>query len=133
MAKEIYVNLPVFNLKKSMSFFSKLGFEFNKQFTDDNAACMIVGPNIYVMLLVEEFFQTFTTKKIIDAKEGTEVNICISVESREKVDEMVKRALASGAKPGKSADHGFMYFNGFEDLDGHNWEVMHMNPDHVEK
>lgn len=77
MAKEIYVNLPVFNLKKSMSFFSKLGFEFNKQFTDDNAACMIVGPNIYVMLLVEEFFKTFTEKKIIDAKEGTEVNICI--------------------------------------------------------
>jgi predicted lactoylglutathione lyase len=127
MAKQIYVNLPVRDLKKSIEFFSKLGFEFNPQFTDENATCMIVGENQFVMLLVNDFFKTFTPKEICDSTKYTEVIVSLSTESRSKVDELVNKALKAGASTSNQAkDYGFMYQHGFQDLDGHLWEVVYM-------
>lgn len=129
MATKIFVNLPVKDLNKSVEFFTRLGFKFNPQFTDEKATCMIVGEDIFVMLLVESFFKTFTRKEICDATKSTEVLLCLSAESRARVDEMVSRAVAAGAAtPNKPSDHGFMYQHGFEDLDGHIWEIMFMEP-----
>lgn len=127
MNTQIYVNLPVKNLERSKSFFSGLGFTFNPQFTNDQGACMVVSDDIYVMLLDERFFQTFTNKPVADASKVTEVLICLSCESREKVDELVARALAADGKaPREAQDHGFMYQHGFEDLDGHIWELAYI-------
>lgn len=127
MNTQIYVNLPVKDLKRSIDFFARLGFTFNPKFTDDQATCMVVGENIFVMLLVEGFFKTFTTKAVVDARRATEVLVCLSCESRRRVDEFVTKAVAAGAKtPSPSKDFGFMYQHGFEDLDGHLWELIHM-------
>ncbi|MBL8525761.1 MAG: VOC family protein [Betaproteobacteria bacterium] len=127
MTTQIYVNLPVKNLDKSKSFFTALGYSFNPQFTNEQGACMVVSDTIYVMLLVESFFQTFTRKQIADANKITEAIVCLSVETRAKVDEMVAIAVASGgAAPRKPEDHGFMYQHGFEDPDGHIWELVHL-------
>lgn len=129
IATQIYVNLPIKDLKKSVEFFTKLGFTFNAEFTNDKATCMIVGENIYAMLLTESFFQTFTGKPIADATKSTEVINCIALESKEAVDNMVKAAVAAGgAAPRPVTDHGFMYQHGFEDIDGHIWELVYMRP-----
>ena len=129
MATKIFVNLPVKNLNKSVEFFTKLGFTFNQQFTDEKATCMVVGEDIFIMLLVEPFFKTFTKKEIADASRSTEAIICLSAESKEKVDEMVRNAVkAGGTSPNPKQDQGFMYGHGFQDLDGHLWEVMWMDP-----
>ncbi len=127
MATKIFVNLPVQNLERSVSFFSKLGFTFNPQFTDENATCMVIGEDIYSMLLVEKFFQTFTSKKVCDAYKTTEVITTLSTESRDKVDELVETAIKAGGKPTTKQDHGWMYERGFEDLDGHMWEILYMD------
>ena len=125
---QIYVNLPVKDLTKSVEFFTKVGFEFNPQFTDENATCMVVGENIFVMLLVEEFFRTFTKKDIADATKSTEVIVAISADSKEMVDEIVHKALEAGGKPSNEPiDHGFMYGWSFQDIDGHLWELMYMD------
>jgi uncharacterized protein len=127
MTTQIYVNLPVKNLPKSMEFFQKLGFTFNPEFTDDTAACMNVSDTIFVMLLTEAKFQGFTPKSICDATQSTEVLICLSLESRREVTEMVQSALdAGGTTCGDPKDYGFMYQHGFQDLDGHIWELVHM-------
>ena len=133
MAAQIFVNLPVKNLDKSVEFFTALGYTFNPQFTDKNATCMIVtADHIYVMLLVEAFFKTFTPKPIADAAKSTEVLVCLSCESRDQVDDMVRKAVAAGGTtPMKPQDHGFMYQHGYQDLDGHLWELIYMNPDAV--
>lgn len=132
-AKQVFVNLPVKNLEKSIHFFTELGFQFNPQFTDENATCMLINENTFVMLLVEAFFQTFTTKELVNSKSSTEVIIAISAESNDEVNEIVKRALAAGGSPSNEAiDHGFMYAWSFQDLDGHLWEVMHMQEGSVE-
>jgi predicted lactoylglutathione lyase len=129
MGTKIFVNLPVKDLNKSKEFFSKLGFAFNPQFTDQNAACMIIGEDNYAMLLVEQFFKTFTKKEIVDAKKSTEVLVALSAESKEEVDEMLGKALAAGAKEASEPqDHGFMYGRSLEDLDGHIWEIFWMDP-----
>jgi uncharacterized protein len=129
MATQIFVNLPVKNLKKSIEFFTQLGFTFNTQFTDDTATCMIVSEDIFVMLLTHEKFKTFTPKKICDATKSTEVLVCLSFESREKVDEMVRKAVAAGGTTyNEPQDHGFMYQHGLQDLDGHIWELIFMEP-----
>ncbi|OGU30541.1 MAG: extradiol dioxygenase [Ignavibacteria bacterium GWA2_35_9] len=134
MSKNIFVNLPVKDLSKSMEFFTKLGFKFNPQFTDDKAACMIIGENIYAMLLLEKFFKTFTKKEISDAKKSTEVLIAIDTESREKVDEMINKAVkAGGSIYNNPQDHGWMYGHSFADLDGHQWEVLYMDEDAIPK
>jgi predicted lactoylglutathione lyase len=129
MATKIFVNLPVKDLNKSVEFFTKLGYTFNPQFTDENATCMIVSDDIFVMLLVEKFFKKFTKKEISNASQTTEVILALSADSREKVDEMVKKAVEAGATtPNEKQDQGFMYGWGFQDLDGHLWEVMYMEP-----
>lgn len=128
MATKIFVNLPVKDLNRSVEFFTKLGYTFNPQFTDEKATCMIIGENIFVMLLVENFFKTFVPKEVADATQSTESIICLSSESREKVDEMVKNAIEAGATIYKEPqDHGFMYGHGYQDLDGHLWEIMWMD------
>ena len=125
MIRKIFVNLPVKNLDQSMNFFTRLGFAFNPQFTDETAACMIVEENIFVMLLTEEKFKVFTPKEICDAARSTEVLVCLSCESREKVEEIVRKAVAAGGTTySEPQDHGFMYGHGFQDLDGHIWEVV---------
>lgn len=127
MATQIFVNLPVKDLQRSVDFFSALGFAFNPKYTDQNATCMIVDDNIFVMLLVESFFKTFTHKDICDATRSTEVLVCISVDSRARVDDLVARALgAGGSTPNPAKDHGFMYQHGFQDPDGHLWELVCM-------
>lgn len=133
MPTQIFINLPVKDLEKSKAFFAHLGYQFNPQFTDENAACMIISDTIYTMLLTEPFFQGFTKKAIADAHTTTETLICLSCENRAAVDELVQKALAAGGKtPMPSQDYGFMYSHGFEDLDGHQWELMYMDPNHVQ-
>jgi len=128
--KQIFVNLPVKNLDKTKAFFAALGYTFNEQFTDANAACMVVQKDsIHVMLLVEEFFKTFTTKSIADTAKSTEVLLCLSCESRAEVDDLVAKAKAAGGTtPTEPKDYGFMYGHGFQDLDGHLWELVYMDP-----
>jgi predicted lactoylglutathione lyase len=130
MATKIFVNLPVKNLKNSVDFFTKLGFTFDPKFTDETATCMVVAEDIFVMLLTEAKFKTFTPKQICDATKSTEVLVCLSTESREVVNEMVRKAVAAGGKTyNQPQDHGFMYGHGFQDLDGHLWELIYMQPD----
>lgn len=127
MTTRIFVNLPVRKLRKSMAFFRKLGFTFNPRFTDETAACMIVSEDIFVMLLTEEKFRTFTPNEICDAKKSTEVLVCLSRESRDDVDGMVRKAVAAGGRTFRDPqDYGFMYEHGFQDLDGHIWELISM-------
>jgi uncharacterized protein len=129
MTRQIYVNLPIRNMERSKAFFASLGFNFNPQFTNDQGACMVVSDTIYVMLLVESFFQTFTKKPVADATKSTEVLLCLSCTSRTEVDELVRKAVAAGGtSPNPPQDHGFMYGHGFTDLDGHVWELMYMDP-----
>jgi len=129
MSRQIYVNLPIKNMERSKAFFGALGFSFNPQFTNEQGACMVITETIYVMLLVEPFFQTFTKKQIADAGKTTEVLICLSCASRAEVDELVRKAIAASAStPNAPQDHGFMYGHGFQDLDGHIWELMYMDP-----
>jgi uncharacterized protein len=129
MATQIFVNLPVKNLDKSIEFFTQLGYSFNPQFTDETATCMIVSDTIYIMLLTEAKFKTFTPKAICDATKSTEVLLCLSCESRAAVDEMVSKAVAAGGSTyNQPQDHGFMYAHGYQDLDGHIWELVYMVP-----
>ncbi|MBW8369390.1 MAG: VOC family protein [Thiobacillus sp.] len=127
MSTQIFVNLPVADLQQSIAFFTRLGFSFNPQFTDDTATCMIVGDNIFVMLLTREKFRSFTPKPICNAHDATEVLVCLSRDSREAVDAMVREAVAAGGSTyNDPQDHGFMYGHGFQDPDGHIWELVHM-------
>ena len=129
MTTRIFVNLPVRKLSKSMAFFRKLGFTFNPRFTDETAACMIVSEDIFVMLLTKEKFRTFTPNEICDAKKSTEVLVCLTRESRGDVDGMVHKAVAAGGRTFRGPqDYGFMYEHGFQDLDGHIWELICMDP-----
>jgi predicted lactoylglutathione lyase len=123
----IFVNLPVTNLTASRTFFAELGFNFNPGFSDETCACMVVDQNIYVMLLAEERFRDFINGEISDAANATEVINCLSADTREQVDELVARAISAGGKPWKPAiEEGPMYGGSFQDLDGHVWELMHM-------
>ena len=129
MATKIFVNLPVKNLNKSVEFFTKLGYTFDPKFTDETATCMIVAEDIFVMLLTEAKFKTFTPKKICDATKSTEVLVCLTCESRANVDAMVRKAVAAGGTTyNKPQDYGFMYEHGYQDLDGHIWELIYMEP-----
>lgn len=132
MVNQLFVNLSVKDLNKTVEFFTQLGFTFNPQFTNENATCMIIGENLFAMLLVEKFFQSFSKKEICDTSKSAEAIMALSVDSREKVDEMVHKAIkAGGTAPSEKQDQGFMYGWGFQDLDGHLWEVFHMNMDAV--
>lgn len=128
MAKQIFVNLPVKDLDRSVAFFTALGFTFNPMFTDQNATCMIVSDDIFVMLLVEPFFKSFTPKPVCDAHAQTEVIVCLGVASRAEVEDLVAKALAAGGTtPNPAKDYGFMYQHGFADPDGHLWELAYMD------
>lgn len=129
MATQIFLNLGVKDLDKTKEFFTKLGYTFNPQFSNDKAVSMVVSDTIYVMLLTFPFFQTFTTKEIVDAHKAFECSICLSCNSKDEVNEMVAKAEAAGATiPGPATDYGFMYQHSFEDLDGHHWEYVWMDP-----
>jgi uncharacterized protein len=134
MTTQIFVNLPVKDLNETVDFFTKLGFAFNPQFTDENATCMIVNNDIFVMLLVEKFFKTFTKKEICDTTKDTEVIVALSTESREKVDQMINKVIEAGGKEHrKPQDHGWMYGRSFEDINGHLWEVIYMDKNVLKK
>lgn len=129
MHKQIFINLAVDNLDRSKAFFNALGLSFNEQFTNDRGACLVLGENIFAMLLVKDFFSQFTSKSLCDPKESTETLLCLSCDSRGEVDSLVAKAIAAGGTaPREPQDHGFMYGHGFEDLDGHIWELAHMDP-----
>lgn len=126
-SRKLFLNLAVRDLDKSKAFFAALGFQFNPKFTDENAACMIVGEDAYVMLLVDTFFNTFTKRQQCDTTKQTEGLFAFSCNSREEVDEVMKKALAGGATPAMDPqDHGFMYSHSFYDIDGHHWEPFWM-------
>ena len=135
MAKQIFVNLHVKNLNKTKNFFSKLGFKFNPKFTNKNAACMIIGKNIFSMLIVEKYFKSFIPKKkISNAKKNAEVLNALSVESRKKVDQMISKAIKAGGKEYRKAqDYGWMYGRAFEDINGHIWEAFYMDESKMPK
>jgi predicted lactoylglutathione lyase len=128
MTTQIFVNLPVKDLSRTVEFFKKLGFAFNPQFTNENATCMIINNNIFVMLLVEKFFKTFTKKEICDTTKDTEVIIALSTESRERVDEMMQNVFEAGGKESREPqDYGWMYGRSFQDINGHLWEIIYMD------
>lgn len=134
MTTQIFVNLPVKDLNETVDFFTKLGFAFNPQFTDENATCMIVNNDIFVMLLVEKFFKTFTKKELCDTTKDTEVIVALSTESREKVDQMINKVIEAGGKEHrKPQDHGWMYGRSFEDINGHLWEVIYLDKNALKK
>ncbi len=129
MSRKIFVNLPVNDLERSIRFFKGLGFSFDPKFTNEAAGCLVISNDIYAMLLTADFFKTFTPRPICDAHAQSEVLVCVTCESREEVDEMVRRAVGAGAKTFKEPqDHGFMYGHSFSDLDGHIWEWVWMDP-----
>jgi predicted lactoylglutathione lyase len=128
MSTQIFVNLPVKDLQRSVEFFGKLGYTFDPQYTDENATCMIIADNIFAMLLVKPFFESFISKPVADAHKTAEVILALSADNRAAVDALVDKAIAAGAgEPRPTQDLAFMYQRGFEDLDGHLWEVFHMS------
>ena len=132
-SRKLFVNIAVRDLKKSMGFFSALGFTFNPKFTDDNAACMVISDEAYAMLLAEPFFKRFTKRELCDTTRQSEALIALSCGSRGEVDDMVKKAIdAGGTRAMDPADHGFMYGWSFYDPDGHHWEVFWMDPKTVQ-
>lgn len=127
MTQTLFINLPVEDVGRSKAFYTGLGFGINEQFSNDQAVCVVVADNIFVMLLAKPFFASFTDKEIANARATTEVLNCLGCESRERVDQLVALACRHGGKPHREArDHGFMYGHGFEDPDGHIWELMHL-------
>jgi hypothetical protein len=130
----IFLNLPVRDLDASKAFFGELGFAYDPKFTDETCACMVVNEQAYVMLLDRAKFEDFTTKPIADATATTAALFCLSADSREGVDAFAEAALRAGGAPAKDPiDYGFMYGRSFQDLDGHHWEVMWMDPQAVEQ
>lgn len=128
MSTKIFVNLPVKELARSVAFFTKLGYTFNPAFTDENATCMVIDENILSMLITENFFARFTKKEIVDATRMTESIIALSCDSKQKVDEMLSKAIAAGGiEYRKPEDQGWMYGRSFQDLDGHQWEMVFMD------
>ncbi|CAD0006078.1 VOC family protein [Flavobacterium chungangense] len=132
METKIFLNLPVKDLNKSISFFTQLGFSFDPKFTNEQGTCLIIGENIFAMLLVEEFFKTFTQKEICNTTASTEMIAAISVESREKVDKIIMAVVKAGGKLHNEAkDYGWMYQRDFFDLDGHHWEIFFMDESQI--
>lgn len=129
MHTQIYVNLPVKDLKKSRAFFEAMGYRFNPEFSNDQGACLVLGKNLFAMLLTHDFFKTFISRPIPDAKASTGVLVCVSCDNRAQIDDLVVKAVAAGGStPRPAVDHGFMYQHAFEDLDGHIWELVAMAP-----
>jgi predicted lactoylglutathione lyase len=128
MSTQVFINLPVANLPKSLAFFKALGYSHNPQFTDDTAACIVISETIFVMLLTHPKFRNFTPKAVCDTTKSAEVLVCLSCESRQQVDDLVAKAVAAGGSTySKPKDYGFMYQHSFADPDGHQWELIHMS------
>lgn len=128
MKKQIFINLPVSDLQKSMDFYAAIGFTNNPQFTDETAACMAISEEIFVMLLTHEKYSEFTKKKIADSKTSSSVINCLSVESAEAVNEFLTKVLtAGGTEASEAKDYGFMQQRSFDDIDGHGWEILYMD------
>lgn len=120
--------MPVKDVKRSTTFFQSLGFEFNAQFSTENTASMIIYDNIFAMIMEEDRFKEFSKKEIVDTAVSAEAIFCLSADTRDQVDEFVNKAIASGGKVlNEPQDHGFMYGWGFQDLDGHIWEIVYMD------
>ncbi|MCX2681568.1 VOC family protein [Galbibacter sp. EGI 63066] len=127
-AQQIFVNLAVNDLKKSMTFFETLGFTFNKKISDETASCLVLGENLHSMLLTKDKFKEFTKKPLSNAKQQTETLVALQLDNKEEVDNIVKKAVdAGGSIYAEPQDYGFMYQHSFEDLDGHQWEVFFMD------
>lgn len=127
-SKHMYINLPVKHVNESRAFFEQLGFDFHQQFTNDQAACLIINDTITVMLLSLKHFQSISEKQVVDARQASEVIISLQVDTKEEVDELVEQAIAAGGSPFKEKqDHDFMYGWSFQDLDGHLWEIFYMD------
>lgn len=124
----IFVNLPVADLARTRSFFEALDYEFNEHFCDENALALVLGENLFAMLLRRDFYETFHGKETADATKVSGCLVCLSADSREAVDSLAERAIAAGATAGRTEDHGFMYGRTYDDLDGHTWEIMWMDP-----
>lgn len=128
MATKVFINLPVKNLEASRNFFTQLGFSFNPQFSDEKAGCLVISDSIFAMLLTETYFQTFTKKPVSDAQKATEVLIALDAASKEEVNGLIRNAVAAGGKTyADPQDHGWMYQHSFEDLDGHQWELIYID------
>ena len=125
MTNKVYINLPVKDLKRSVAFFTHMGFRFNPRFTDENGTCMIVSDTIYVMLLIEKFFKTFINQKVADASRTSEVIISLEVEKKEEIEELLNKAIQAGGKATISEDYDWMKDRGFTDIDGHHWELLY--------
>jgi predicted lactoylglutathione lyase len=133
MTTKIFLNLPVADLNKSVTFFTSLGYTFNKQFTDETSTCMIISEHIYAMLLTHDKFKKFAPNAICDTSKSNEVLITLSCENRAQVDELVAKAVAAGGRTVEDAeDLGFMYSHGYMDLDGHAWGLFYMDPSFVQ-
>jgi hypothetical protein len=133
MITNIFVNLPVKDLNKSKAFFEAIGATINKQFTDETAASVVLGGNIFAMIMTHEKYRTFTSKTISDANKTSEVIIALGVDSKDEVNRIVEAAVKAGGKESRPAqDYGFMQLRVFEDLDGHHWEVAFMDPSFVQ-
>ncbi|MET9441721.1 VOC family protein [Streptomyces sp. NPDC006610] len=129
----IFVNLPVNDIEASKKFFTELGYSINPQFSDETTASVVISDTIIAMMLSKEKYAQFTKKEIADATKTSEVLIALSAESRENVDELVDKAIAAGGTAsGETQDLGFMYGRAFDDLDGHTWEVVWMDPAAIE-
>jgi predicted lactoylglutathione lyase len=134
MNRKLFVNIAVADLGRAVDFFTGLGFEFDPRFTDESATCMLIGEDAYAMLLVNERFQDFTKKEVVDSTTQTEAILALSADSREEVDDFAEKALATGGRPANDpTDMGFMYSRSFQDPDGHLWEVFWMDPAAVEQ
>jgi uncharacterized protein len=134
MSKQVFINLPVADLPKSIAFFRALGFSYNPQFSDDSGACIIVSETIYVMLATHTRFREFTPKAVCDTSKAVEVLLNLKCESRDEVDNLVAKALAAGGSTyDKPEDLGFMYSHSFVDPDGHGWGLFHMSDMPVQK
>ncbi|MEO8154408.1 MAG: VOC family protein [Rhizobacter sp.] len=129
MTTKIFVNMPVKDLPRSRAFFESMGYHFNPQFSNDQAASLVISDTIYAMLLTEPFFKGFTTRSIADTKETVEMLVCLTCESRAQVDDLMAKAVAAGGTvPSPPQVNDFMYGHGFADLDGHHWELVYMDP-----
>ena len=128
MDTKIFINLPISDLPRSLAFFKALGYSHNPQFTDDTAACIVISESIHVMVLTHDKFRMFTPKAICDTSKETEVLLCLSCESRQQVEELVRKAVAAGGSTyAEPKDYGFMYQHSFADPDGHQWELVYMS------
>jgi uncharacterized protein len=128
MGTKIFINLPVKDLKKTATFFARLGYSFDPQFSDDNGKCLIISDSIYVMLLTEPFFKSFTGKDVPDTSGTSEVILSLTMDSRESVDDFMEKCISEGARDlSKPQEYDFMYTRSFEDPDGHIWEVFYMD------